>query len=633
MKYIVFLSILLLGSNVIAQQRIPKQDTSTYLDLLDELHTGNVGDGLIQADSLYTHSITTKNKLLKILMLNILAIGNSKNGSFKVADNYLLEEYKEILSLSDSYLKDSLLVENLNIQGDINIDYGDYPKAASRFHESLSIAQKIKDTVLMGRSYNWLGNVYAMQGLLDDAIFYYEQCLKNDRSVELKNVIDSNLGNIYSQKKEYDKAEEYYLKALETTHSTDIYGFSILYNNLGLLNTEVEKYQKAHTLFLKADKYASQINNEQYQLESKLSLVHSFLNISDYSSANVLAKKCDSLGANIESNLLKKEIYEALYLSYAKMNKYQPAFENVEKYMAINDSILGIEKIKVVKDLKIKHESDLKEAEIVVQLQLINMQKKQNSILTTSIILLLALMGGVVFLYKQRISTQKKLLIKQEELATQKVTNLLESQRVESYESHLKGQNKERERIAKDLHDSVSGNLAAIKMKLTDIKLEQSQEIDTIIESLDATYNEVRSISHNLIPQGRVEHSFIDNIHRLTSLYDSIKIKFAVDVFPENKLNDLPLSIQVELYRVLQELITNIVKHAKASKGNISITLHHDYLNVIVEDNGIGYNTNAKSVGIGLSNIMSRIKSINGSIDIDSVKEKGTSVNINIPIV
>jgi signal transduction histidine kinase len=313
------------------------------------------------------------------------------------------------------------------------------------------------------------------------------------------------------------------------------------------------------------------------------------------------------------------------------MKDYKTAFENAEKYRIINDSVHSIEKTKIIKDLKIKHESDLKETEILTQKKLIETKNSQNTGLLIGFSLILISMLSMFFLYKKRLSIQKKLLKKQEELADEKMNTVLEKQKVKTFQSHIEGQNKERERIAKDLHDSVSGNLAAIKMKLSTIEVNNSAKLDAIILNLDTTYNEVRTISHNLLPQEIVNLSFTENINQLVLLYQSEKLKIDVAIFPEEEINKLSQKIEVELYRILQELITTMAKHAKATKCTISITLHNNYLNVIIEDNGVGYNITKKSKGIGLTNIASRINSVKGSLDIDSLKGKGTTVNINIP--
>ena len=333
-------------------------------------------------------------------------------------------------------------------------------------------------------------------------------------------------------------------------------------------------YKKAHTFFLKADEFGSKSNNKLYQLDNKISLITSFTNIKDYASAKRYIKICDSLVNEIDSDPFKMALHKVVYTSSAKMNDYKTAFDHAKKYMVAHDSLFNSEKTKIVKDLKIKHESDLKETEILSQKKLIKTQKNQNTGLLIGLSLILISMLSMFFSYKKRLSTQKKLLKKQEELASEKMNTVLEKQKVRTYESHIEGQNKERERIAKDLHDSISGNLAAIKMKLSNLKVIQSEEIDAVILNVDSTYNEVRTISHNLLSQEIMNLSFTKNIQQLVSLYTSETLKIEVEIFPEEEINKLPKEIEVELYKILQELITNIMKHAEATKCTISIVLH-----------------------------------------------------------
>ena len=605
---------------------------TTDATFLNRLEKGDTEKVMELADSTYVAAIADNNKVLEVLMLNILSKGAAKKADFNGSNNFFSKVYNTITNFNESRLKDSLLIQNLNEHGRSYLEMGNYSNGIKKIHESLVISKKNKDSLFIGDSYKWLGNAYAMQALYNDAIFYYTESVRYDKSIKMKYLINSNLGNIYTRTKEYSKAEKY---LLETLKATDNNNFDLLVSNesLATLYTKMKKYKKAHFFYLKAEEYALRSNNKLYQLENKTSLITSYTNIKDYASAKRYAKICDSLASGINSNSRKMGLYDVIYVSAAKMKDYEKAFDYSKKYMSIKDSMFSIEKTKIVKDLKIKHESDLKESEILSQKELIKTKETQNTGLLVSLGLILISMLFMFLSYRKRLSAQKKLLKKQEELSFEKMNTILERQKVKTYESHIEGQNKERERIAKDLHDSVSGNLAAIKLKLTNLKNSRSEEIAAVISNLDATYNEVRTISHNLLPQKIIKQNFTKNIEQLVLLYSSNNLKIELEIFPEEEINKLPQIMEVELNRILQELITNIVKHAKATKCTISLILHEEHLNVIVEDNGLGFDITKKSKGIGLSNILSRIQTINGSIDIDSLKSKGTTVNINIPTI
>ncbi|ULC58175.1 tetratricopeptide repeat protein [Flaviramulus sp. BrNp1-15] len=629
MKYLLLFFLVLINFNVTAQNGVTKEDNEILMNLRWQLDNKNVDEAIRKADSLYTLSVENNRKYLKILMLDVLAVGHSKKGDYETANNYFLKKYEEISKLNDSYVKDSLRVENLNIHGNIYLDQGKYSEASVNFHKSLEIGQKLNDSILIGASYNWLGNTYAEQGLLDDALFYFKECVKYDTSLGMKNVIDSNIGAIYAEKKDFEKAEEYLLESLKTIDTTNIYDLSITYNNLAYINTEKGNHQKAHTLYLKSYEYASQVNNKLYQLENRLNLITSFTNINDFSTTKQYIKICDSLAKHIDSNALKMELYQVIYESSVKMNDYKTAYENLEKYNVVYDSVYSLERTQIVKDLKIKHESDLKESEIVMQQELIKTQKKQNKWLFGGLIALLALLGISILFYKQRVLAQKRLLEKQQELASEKINKLIETEKAKSIQSHLEGQNKERERIAKDLHDNISGNLAAIKLKMSELQ-NQTEDIQQIVTSLDDTYNEVRSISHDLTPKKVSINTFTELVEQLIAFRNTSQLTVTLELFPIDELNKIPENIQIETYSILQELLTNMHKHSKADKGIISITLHDNYINILVEDNGIGFKKDLNKEGIGLKNIKSRIRSLKGNFYIEN--QKGTIVNINIPI-
>jgi len=151
---------------------------------------------------------------------------------------------------------------------------------------------------------------------------------------------------------------------------------------------------------------------------------------------------------------------------------------------------------------------------------------------------------------------------------------------------------------------------------------------------VDETLKEVRAVSHNMMPNALIRkglaaavREFIDNIAATGLLKVDLQII---------GLNDrLEGTMETVLYRVLQEAVSNIIKHAQASKISIQLIRHDDYLNFILEDNGKGFDASDVNNfnGIGLKNIISRIQYLNGTVDFDSSIGKGTTVIIEVPVV
>lgn len=630
-NFFFFFLFLLFINKLICQSN--KQETRVLFDSINERMINDDFSGIEESiDSLRILSKKNKDTLIHFASRTILARVYFKKGKFDKAENILFENRSRLKDIKSSKLKDSLVLSDYGTSADFYYEKQDYPSAFENYIDALKISEKMNDSMSIKDAYNGLGSVYMNQELYDNAISNFEQSLKYSVSKYSKYQVYNNIGLVYYYQQDFEKAEKFMLKSIEYLNSKNSLDMLDSYNNLASISFYRDNKDDAHEYFMKSYEIAKQTNSKQ-DIGLALLNLSSFYTIEGKAEkAKKYMDRCDSITNGVSSIGYRKDVYFNFYNNYKDLKNYQKALFYSEKYIKHRDSIFSLENKKNIEELRLQYETELNEDKITNQQYLIETQNKQNNWLLAGLLCLFGLLSLSIFLYKQRIMAQKKSLKNQEELSTQRVTNLIETQKVKSYESHLKGQNKERERIAKDLHDSVSGNLAAIKMKLTDITINQSREIKAIIASIDTTYNEVRTISHNLSPQNDIKQNFADTLDQLMLLYNSKTITFKIDVFPEKELNDLPQAIQIEVYRVLQELITNIVKHAKASNGLINITLHDDYLNLIVEDNGIGYDVITKKQGIGLQNITSRIKSISGSLDVDSVIEKGTTVNISIPI-
>ena len=143
----------------------------------------------------------------------------------------------------------------------------------------------------------------------------------------------------------------------------------------------------------------------------------------------------------------------------------------------------------------------------------------------------------------------------------------------------------------------------------------------------------MRTISHNLISFEIQNHSFTYLVGKLLNELSEVKgLKINHSFFPEVKLNNLPNDIKIELYRIIQELMNNIIKHAQASQVDIQITERDESVNLMVEDNGVGYDTQSSSHGIGIKNIRSRVKSLKGSFNMESSAGNWTLANVEIPL-
>lgn len=205
----------------------------------------------------------------------------------------------------------------------------------------------------------------------------------------------------------------------------------------------------------------------------------------------------------------------------------------------------------------------------------------------------------------------------------------LQVQEQKKMEAVIESQEKERKRIAEELHDSVGQMLALVKLNLSGIESnsEKNQLIQKTSQLLDESIDEIRTISHNLMPPDLKSKSLTEIAENLLKR-NGLSYQFQTYGLADN----LTEAIKFTLYRIIQEIIHNIIKHASAKQIDMSITRTDDGINLMVEDDGIGFNTSLVNSGLGLKNIHSRVKLLNGYFDVDSSLNRGTIYNVTIPL-
>ncbi|MFD2285091.1 histidine kinase [Pedobacter petrophilus] len=197
-------------------------------------------------------------------------------------------------------------------------------------------------------------------------------------------------------------------------------------------------------------------------------------------------------------------------------------------------------------------------------------------------------------------------------------------------------QEDERTRLARDLHDDLGGTLSIIKLNITAfqhkvLQLTAGEQVfyDRTIGMIEKACFDLREISHNLMPKNFEQSGLIETLkEHFITLNQSGKIKFDF-VFQVDQ--PMESTMEITIYRIINELINNIIRHSCASKATIQILSFNERINIMAEDNGIGFNPDRDKKGLGIQNILSRVKYLNGKIQIDS-NQNGTTTTIDIPI-
>lgn len=233
----------------------------------------------------------------------------------------------------------------------------------------------------------------------------------------------------------------------------------------------------------------------------------------------------------------------------------------------------------------------------------------------------------------KRIEIEKITAEKNREIAEQKNTTLLKEQELRSIDAMIEGQELERKKVADELHDDLGSLLATIKLHFEYIKKGTNTTYDQVEILLDEAYQKIRGIAHTK-NAGVIAHQGL--LPALTKMANAVNatnaIKIEISEFGlDQKIQN---SLELSIFRIIQELMANAIKHAKATKLSIQLTQHQDTLNIIVEDNGQGFKASKNTInnGIGLHNIEKRIENLEGHFTIDSLLGKGTTILIDLPL-
>jgi signal transduction histidine kinase len=268
-------------------------------------------------------------------------------------------------------------------------------------------------------------------------------------------------------------------------------------------------------------------------------------------------------------------------------------------------------------------------------------QNRLQSVLTFSLLFgsVIVLIGAYFTIrnYQHRFNANQIIHRQTMEINRQRITELENNVKIESMNSMLQGQEAERERVAKDLHDSLGGLLSTVKLHFDalqsqDTRVGNTKEYQKAYSLLDEACKEVRHISNNLQPGALHKLGLVpavqDLIHRVRT-DDGPKITFSQSGVEKS----LDVRISLNVYRIVQELLNNALKHAEANEISINLTQSEDTFSLSVQDDGKGYEPGSTArMGMGTENIASRVNYLKGDLGIHTVLEEGTTTQIDIPL-
>lgn len=548
----------------------------------------------------------------------------------------------------------------------------------------------------IAQTYSNIGSIYLNKGEYDSAAVYYYKALnmyKNQESITVS-VILNNLGNIYFFHQEYQKALDNYNKALDiinkhpgkfkSRRASLLTNAGGCYKELDQLDTAMLFYQQAmeirrnigpltsvaglhdnigHIKKAKGD-YAGALKEYKIALKirqkggSKRWLASSYGNIGllyvkmgkNKEALPYLKQAIEIADSNsfVEVSLAARE---GLSIAYKNMGNYKKSLEEFVRFSEMNDSIHSVEleeKLNYYKQLfetekkdhliqKLEEEQKLADLRNEKQKILVEKQRMVSNSLAVFVVLLLLVLFISIRYFKMKRKADQEMHLRKEQINKQKTLDLMKELEVTTIKSYMEGQEKERARIAGDLHDRLGSLLSTVKLHFNSLEPlfannpEAAKNYNYAIELLDKSVEEVRSVSRNLTKGVLTQFGLYAAVESMRDAINSSR-KIKMTVINSGMESRLKSETEITLFRVIQELVTNVIRHAQTDEIFVQFVGSNDRLNIIVEDHGVGFDKdNIKSEGIGLNNLKERINNIGGEFTIDSIPGEGTTIIIDIP--
>ncbi|WEK69824.1 MAG: histidine kinase [Candidatus Chryseobacterium colombiense] len=657
-RLLILLSILI-SFTLQAQQIIPLNE-KPYLDSLK-------------------HVVTTKANPQSVAESSFLLSNYYRNTDASLSKKYLEQGKK--LTQNNPYL----IAKYFYFEGQYNLDH-DKEKAAASYQRSIKELSKFKTEesaflqALAWYSYgvtqkNKEGYPFLLKIILEKSIPLVER-YENSKSLGF---LYTQLAIILTYNAEFEKAGNYNKKALSILEKVYPNSSELFYTYLNSASNFCyqAKGDEAKNCLDKAEKmiqpYPESSANAFYYYgktlflitkqrnEEALPVIQKGIFYSMKFGQNLLAqmfyfnkydilkklKRYDEAKKTLEDILAeqslasdlnnRKAIYKQLSALNEEMGNSKEALLWEQKYSKLNDS-LNTESVKLeINKIEAKFNTAEKEKKIAnlnaeKKQRELEVSKKNSYLMGLSLALLLLIIFFIFFfiIYRKnrKISEQKEINLQQ------KITDIKQKEELTLTKAILEGEERERERIARDLHDGLGGMLAGVKINFSTwsshhLSPEKDKEFYRILSQLDNSVAELRHVARNLMPESLLNFGLETALNDLCEFY--IRKDLDIDFQPINIEKKLPLNIQLNIYRIVQELLANAVKHSGANNILLQCSQSEDHFFITIEDNGKGFakNSEEKTKSLGLRNLKNRVDYLKGKMEISSDHE-GTTINIEL---
>lgn len=624
--------------NALKAEKNPDKKAALYLSLVTHYSETDSGKALKYLD--YAEDLTKNSKpAQKAAVLNSRAFYNLRRDQQKALGYY--DQALKIVQVDQS-------AEALKIRAKLWYNKAALAQNTGNSKEALEIAmkeglehaKKVPEEIYTINNYLLIGLIFYNENNLDKALQYLHSAEKelkqrkySKETKKFETVTQIYLSETYLKQRDFPKVKKHIDIAeslLKKYPNYDIEGD--LYHMQSLYYHFVDQPKKALEKAEKGLKNAENYKNG-YQFV-RLSFVK--------------AKILPALGRYDEAistikNLMNNEMYVQVFgrnratifeeLSWIEEQRgdYKAALAYANQRIEVLDSVNSESQNAVINELETKYRTADKEKQLAQQELEISNKNKYMWILG---LISLLFLSSAVFFYKN-FKNKKKIAEQREINLQQKLREKEQQEELKVTKAILDGEERERERVAKDLHDGLGGMLAGVKINLSSWSshhLEENQisSFHKILNQLDSSVSELRRVARNLMPESLLNFGLEVALKDLCEFYmrDDLCIEFQ----GINIKNNLPLNLQINIYRIVQELLANAVKHSAATNILVQCSQSENQFYITVEDNGKGIRSEDmnKTKSLGLQNLKNRVNYLKGKIEIQTEEKEGTSINVEI---
>lgn len=531
--------------------------------------------------------------------------------------------------IHSEHASDSLIAAAANLRGIAHVSLGARDSALWYFQKAMTIFERMGQREAIAETANHIGRFYRKYNF-QEALKFYNRALDIYTSLADENGIATILnesGVAFEYAGQYDSARSRYeASLLIRQRDNDTIGIAYSLEFISGVLALQGQYESALEYNLEALALREAIEDSFGLCINYHTLANIYLKLGNVEAAAINARKSEALSHSMNFIDIRPAQY-ALFRDIARAkNELDSALYFSSLYDLYKDSIFALDKNRQVEALTALYEASQKES--LIQQQKFEISRKNYFLVAISFLIVVGIIIAALY-YKRNQLRQKN-----------ELQSLMMRQQQAVSVAIVEAEEEERKRIARDLHDGVGQMMSAARMNLATLLNEQEKTLEeenrgrfkNIIKLVDESCRELRTVSHQMMPNSLIKNSLSIALRNFIDKLDHRALN--MQLYTEGLDNRIDLNIESVFYRVIQECVNNVIKHANADRLDISIIRQQDEIVATIEDNGIGFDTTKMEQfeGIGLKNIKTRVAYLDGQIEFDSSIGRGTVVAIHIPL-